>query len=287
MPTASPPVPVARRRLVLGGLTAAGAVGALGWLLQRPGTAHALPESLDIGDMTWPQLRAARAAGWRTVIMPSGGLEQNGPHMIIAKHDHIVRWAARRIAGELGRTLVAPVISFTPQGAWDPPAGNMAFPGTIGVTEAVFEGLLEGVARSLKAAGFTAICMIGDHGGSQAPQRAVAARLDDAWRGQGVRVLSVDSFYTAAEAQSDWLRRLGETEASIGFHAGIADTSELMAVHPAGVDLSLLAGRRGAALAPLGASGDPARASAERGQAILPLRVAAAVAEIRAALPSR
>lgn len=276
-----------RRRVVLGlGVAGASALGAT--LLAPPGPAATpLPDTVELADMTWPEVRAALDAGWRTVIVPSGGIEQNGPHMILAKHDHIVRWAARRIAQELGRTLVAPVISFVPQGDWDPPSNNMRFPGTIGITPAAFEALLDGVARSLKAAGFQAICMIADHGESQAPQAAVAARLDAAWRGQGVRVLSVASFYTAAAAQDAWLREQGETAASIGTHAGIADTSELLAVHPRGVELGRLDGRRGNALAALGATGDPARASVARGEAILPIRVAAALAEIRAALPMR
>jgi creatinine amidohydrolase/Fe(II)-dependent formamide hydrolase-like protein len=270
------------------GLGAAATVGLGASLLISPRPAATpLPDTVEMADMTWLEVRAALDAGWRTVIVPSGGIEQNGPHMILGKHDHIVRWAARRIARELGRTLVAPVISFVPEGDWDPPTGNMRFPGTIGITPAAFEALLDGVARSLKSAGFTAICLIADHGESQAPQAAVAARLDAAWRGQGVRVLHVASWYASAAAQDEWLRGRGETPASIGTHAGIADTSELLAIHPQGVDLARLQGRRGAALAALGATGDPARASAATGEAILPIRVAAAVAEIRAALPAR
>ena len=287
--TTSPSLPYLRRTLVLG-TTAGCAAAGLGLALLGRGPVEAAPPpptSLGIGDMTWPQVRAAIDAGWRTVIIPTGGLEQNGPHMIIAKHDHIVREGARRIAEELGRTLVAPVISFVPEGGWDPPSGNMAFPGTIGVTPAVFEGILEGVARSLRTAGFRAICLIGDHGESQAPQESVARRLDAAWRGEGVRVMQIGAWYRAADAQTAWLKARGETEASIGFHAGIADTAELMAVHPAGVDLARLGGRRGAALAPLGASGDPGRATAETGRAILELRIAAAVAEIKGALAVR
>ncbi|MGG5822228.1 creatininase family protein [Falsiroseomonas sp. HW251] len=275
------------RRAAIGiGLGAVATGGAALLLAPRP-AATPLPETLELADMTWPEVRAAIEAGWRTVIVPSGGIEQNGPHMILSKHDHIVRHAAQRIARALGRTLVAPVISFVPQGDWDPPSNNMRFPGTIGVTPAVFEGLLDGIARSLKSAGFTAICLIADHGESQAPQQAVATRLDAAWRARGTRVLSVASFYTAADRQEAWLRERGETAATIGGHAGIMDTSELMAVQPRGVDLSRLEGRRGSALAPLGATGDPSRASAERGEAILPLRIDAAVAEIRAALTGR
>jgi creatinine amidohydrolase len=271
-----------RVALGLGAATAAG-LGASLLIAPQP-AATPLPDTVEMADMTWLEVRAALDAGWRTVIVPSGGVEQNGPHMILSKHDHIVRWAAKRIARDLGHALVAPVISFVPEGNWEPPSSNMRFPGTIGITPAAFESLLDGVARSLRAAGFTAICMIADHGESQPPQAAVAARLDAAWRAQGVRVVHVASYYTAAAAQEDWLRGQGETAASTGTHAGIADTSELMAVHPLGVDLSRLEGRRGGAL---GATGDPSRASAARGEAILPIRIAAAVAEIRAALPSR
>ena len=267
------------------GLGAMAAVGVGAGLLQSPGPGAApLPEGVEMADMTWPEVRAALEAGWRTAIVPSGGIEQNGPHMVLSKHDHIVRWSAQRIARELGRTLVAPVISFVPQGNWEPPAGNMAYPGTIGISPAAYESLLEGVARSLRSAGFRAICMIADHGSCQAPQAALAARLGEAWRAEGVRVLHVASFYTSAAEQEAWLKARGETEATIGFHAGLADTSELLAVHRAGVDLPRLEGRRGAALAAIGASGEPSRASAEIGEAILPLRVTAAVAEIRSAL---
>jgi creatinine amidohydrolase len=276
-----------RRRIGLG-LGALAAAGAAAALLGPPrGRATPLPDTIEMTDMTWMEVQAALEAGWRTVIVPSGGFEQNGPHMILSKHDHIVRAAARRIARELGHTLVAPVISFVPQGEWQPPSNNMRFPGTIGITPAAFEALLDGVVRSLRSAGFRAICLIGDHGESQAPQAAVAARLNAAWRPDGVRVLQVASYYTSMAAQDAWLNPQGETAASIGTHAGIADTSELLAVHPAGVDLARLDGRRGAALAAVGATGDPTRASAATGEALLSIRIATAVAEIRAALPGR
>jgi creatinine amidohydrolase/Fe(II)-dependent formamide hydrolase-like protein len=37
--------------------------------------------------------------------------------MILGKHTLIVRYAARRIAAQLGKTLVTPVIPFVPEGA--------------------------------------------------------------------------------------------------------------------------------------------------------------------------
>ena len=241
-----------------------------------------MPDTVDMVDMTWVEVRSAIEHGYTVAIVPTGGIEQNGAHMVLGKHDYIVRNAANRIAQELGRTLVTPVVSFVPEGSYDPPGGNMQFPGTLGVPEPAFAQVLEGIARSLKSAGFKTICFIGDHGGNQASQAAVAARLTDEWAGQGTIVLHVADYYLDA-AQIEYLREKGETAATIGIHAGIIDTSELLAVHPQGVYLSRLAVLQ-ANPQPAGHSGDPSRASAEYGKALLEIRINAAVRQIRAVL---
>ena len=242
-----------------------------------------VPDTVEIADMTWVEVRSAIQRGYTVAIVPTGGIEQNGPHMVLGKHDYIVRSAAKRIAQELGRTLVTPVVSFVPEGSYDPPSGNMQFPGTLGIPEPVFAQVLEGIARSLKLAGFKTICFIGDHGGNQAAQAAVAAKLNGEWSGQGITVLHVADYY-ADEPQIRYLREKGEAPATIGSHAGLIDTSELLAVQPTGVDLSRLT-----ALPllpePTGHSGDPARATAALGKALLEIRINAAVRQIRAALP--
>ena len=261
--------------------TLSGAAGiAIGFMIvQRPLTAP-LPDTVHIADMTWIEVRSAIAHGYTTVIVPSGGTEQNGPHMVLGKHDYIVRWTAGRIAAELGRSLVAPVIPFVPEGGYDPPDGHLRFPGTIGVSEQTYALMLDGIARSLKAGGFKTICFIADHGGSAKPQAEVAAQLSKEWARQGVRVIDVSDYY-ADEAQSKLLQAQGETPASIGQHAGIADTSELMAVHPDGVDLGRYANAP-FTLESNGVSGDPMKASVERGRALLNIKVAAAVRQIKA-----
>jgi creatinine amidohydrolase len=241
-----------------------------------------MPSTVEMTDMTWVEVRSAIERGYTVAIVPSGGVEQNGAHMVLGKHDYIVHAAAIRIAQEIGHTLVTPVVSFVPQGTYDPPSGNMQFPGTLGIPDTVFAQVLEGIARSLKLAGFRTICFIGDHGGNQASQAAVAAKLNREWSGQGVAVLHVANYY-ADEEQIKYLVDKGESAATIGDHAGIIDTSELLSVHPQGVDLSRLKAL------PLnseatGHSGDPMRASAERGAALLDIRINAAIRQIRAAL---
>ena len=251
--------------------------------IQRPLTAP-LPNTIDLADMTWVELRSAVQRGYTTVIVPSGGIEQNGPHMILGKHDRIVAWTARRIAAELGQTMVAPVVSFVPEGDFEPATGNMRFPGTIGVSNEVYAGLLEGIARSLKSAGFRTICLIADHGGSQKAQAEIAARLNHEWAFAGVKVVDVTDYYFASgDLQLKYLQEQGETPSSIGQHAGIMDTSELMAIHPDGVDLARLEGLP-FTLESTGVNGDARRASVERGKVMLDLKVNAALRQIKAAI---
>jgi creatinine amidohydrolase len=260
-------------------LAAAVGVALASYWVRQPLTAP-LPNTLQIADMTWIEVRSSIARGYTKVIVPSGGIEQNGPHMVLGKHDYIVGAAALEIARELGQTLVTPVVSFVPEGDYDPPAGHLRFPGTIGVPEDVYAGMLEGIARSLKAGGFKTICFIADHGGSAKPQAEVAQRLTREWAEQGVRVLDVSDYYADA-AETEYLARLGETAAAIGQHAGIADTSELMAAHPEGVDLQRYADTP-YPIEPTGASGNPMKASVERGRALLNIKIFAAVRQIKA-----
>src|SRR3984957_15599686 len=178
-------------------------------LAQRPLTAP-LPDTVEIADMTWVEVRSAIGRGYTKVIVPSGGIEQNGPHMVLGKHDYIVGRAAAEIAKELGQTLVAPVVSYVPEGDYDPPTGHLRFAGTMGVPEDVYAKMLEGIARSLKAGGSKTICLIADHEGSLKPQAEVAERLTREWAQQGVRVLHVSDYYADA-AETEYLKNQGET----------------------------------------------------------------------------
>ena len=240
-----------------------------------------LPVQLEA--LTWTEVRALIRAGKTTVIVPTGGTEQNGPHMVLGKHNYVVRHTAEQIAHRLGNALVAPVLPYVPQGSIEPPEGHMAYSGTISISEDTFARILDSTARSLRAHGFTTIAFVGDSGGNQAAQKSVAQALSVEWIGSGVRVLHVSDYYTNNH-QVTRLLAAGETEASIGSHAGIRDTSELMAVYPDGVRLDRRRPDTDPGMAWSGVIGDPTRATAERGEAMLRLKVEAAVQEIRRAL---
>lgn len=245
-------------------------------LIKSAAVGGALADAIETERMTSPEIASAVAAGKTTLIIPTGGTEQNGAHMVTGKHNVIVRETARRIAEKLGNALVAPVLAYVPEGDIGTHEGHMAYPGTISVPPGVYREVLAAAAESFAIHGFKLIVFLGDSGPNQVPQQQVAADLSRRWARDGVRVINADRYY-AGNGGFDWLISQGETAASIGEHAGIRDTSELLAILPDGIrqDKTATAGP--------GTSGDPARASAERGEKLLNFKVEAAVTEIRAA----
>ena len=94
-----------------------------------PATAFAqAPDTVFLEELTWTEVRDAVAAGTTTIIIPTGGTEQNGPHMVLGKHNYLVRHKAGESARRLGDALVAPVMAYVPEGNVDPPSGSHALP---------------------------------------------------------------------------------------------------------------------------------------------------------------
>ena len=143
-----------------------------------------------IEEMTWTEVRAAIDAGATTVVLPTAGTEQNGPHMVTGKHRYIVEEASKRIARELGNALVAPTVTYVPEGDVDPPSGHMRYAGTVTLPNEYFMKLVEYAARSFRAHGFTDVVFIGDSGGNQRGMEAVATMLNEEWQGEGARSTS-------------------------------------------------------------------------------------------------
>jgi creatinine amidohydrolase/Fe(II)-dependent formamide hydrolase-like protein len=234
-----------------------------------------------IEDLTWPEIKARMEAGATTIIVPTGGTEQSGPHMVLGKHNVIIRYTAAEIARRLGKTLVAPVLAYVPEGSWDPPQGHMRFPGSISLPDPVYEGVLESTVRSFAAEGFKTILFLGDSGPNQRPQAVVAKKLDAALKAEGVRVIQVGDYY-AHNGQEEWLKSQGFTEAEIGVHAALIDTAQLMAIDPAGVRMALLASSAGNPDGSKnGVIGDPAKATPDLGRKLLELKIEAALRQIR------
>src|SRR5262249_5597137 len=155
-------------------------------------------------------------SGKTTAIIPTGGTEQNGPHMALGKHNARVKALAEKIARGLGNALVAPVVAYVPEGRVTPPTGHMRFAGTITVPDDVFQKVLESAAKSLRSHGFRDIVFLGDHGSSQAAQKAAAAKLDREWAPGPARAYAVVEYYRAGDEEfKQLLRARGASDAEI------------------------------------------------------------------------
>jgi len=256
------------------------------FLAASTAAAAAPPASVFIEELTSPELAAAVRAGKTTILVPIGGTEQNGPHMVLGKHNVRVRVLAGRIAQELGNALVAPVIAYVPEGGVNPPTAHMRYPGTITVPADVYRKGLESAARSFRLAGFRDIVFLGDHGDTQKDNESVARQLDREWAAGPVRVHAIPEYYrAAADGFARMLKQRGYGDAEIGLHAGLADTSLALAVDPGLVRPEQ---QQAATTTPApGVSGDPRRATAELGKPGIDMIVAQTVAAIRAAVARR
>jgi len=245
--------------------------------------AQTAPRSVFIDDLTWTELRDDIAAGKTTIIVPIGATEQNGPWMALGKHNIRAKALSEKIALALGNALVAPVVAYVPEGQVDPPTQHMRFPGTITVPDVTFEKTLEYAARSFKRAGFRDVVFLGDHGGYQKNEFAVAVRLNREWQMQNTRAHAIEEYYRATEtAYVEVLKRRGYSREEIGSHAGLADTALTLALAPGLVRAAPLASA-GKPTAAQGVSGDPRRATAELGQLGVDIIVAQTVEAIRKA----
>ena len=71
---------------------------ALGVVLAASVTS-AQTRSVYIEELTWPEIKEAQAAGKTAAIIVAGGIEQNGHHMALAKHNVIARYISNAGAG--------------------------------------------------------------------------------------------------------------------------------------------------------------------------------------------
>jgi creatinine amidohydrolase/Fe(II)-dependent formamide hydrolase-like protein len=188
-------------------------------------------DTLFIEDLTWMEVRDAIRGGKDTVIVATGGVEQNGPWLVTGKHNIVLKATTEAIARKLGNALIAPIVPFVPEGDIDPPSLHMKYPGTISVTEETFQRLLTDICASLKTHGFKRIVMIGDSGGNQPGMKIVAAKLNEKWAGGSTTVHFIPEYYDYGSVEK-WLKEQGVTQEPDGLHDDFAMTAMMLAVDP-------------------------------------------------------
>ncbi len=238
--------------------------------------------SVWIEELTWMEVRDALRDGTTTAVVATGGIEQNGPYLATGKHNYVLYGACEGIARTLGNALCAPVIKLVPEGDIDNPTGHMRYPGTISLREETYRAVLEDVASSLRAHGFTDIVLIGDSGGNQGGMAAVAEMLNKRWRG-AARAHYVPEFYRYREVH-EWMgTELGITEPmNEGIHDDFVITAIMMVENPETVRHAQRVKAGKASIN--GVSIADEAATVETGKKLLQFRVDRTVEAIRAAM---
>lgn len=152
------------------------------------------------------------------IILPTGSTEQHGPMGLIGT-DTICAGEIATRAAEQTSALAAPAIG------WTPAPFNMAFPGTISISESLFEALVREIIRGLAGQGFGHFYVLNGHGANLAPLHRIAADLP------GVRVRSWWDFDPVNALRQEFY---GDWEGMHATPSEVAITQALYRVVPPG-----------------------------------------------------
>lgn len=182
--------------------------------------------TLLLEEMTWPEVEAALADGYTSVVVAAGAIEQHGRHLPLlvdaARGDRLALEVARR----LGRSLVGPTIRV---GCSE---HHMGFPGTISLRGDTFKAVCLDYVTSLARHGFRTVYLVPSHGGNFAPLATMLAEL----RAAGGPECEVHAYTDLLEFVGLWQQALREVAPEltrrVGGHADIAESSEMLCIRP-------------------------------------------------------
>jgi creatinine amidohydrolase/Fe(II)-dependent formamide hydrolase-like protein len=190
-------------------------------------------DSVWLEELTWLEVRDAMRAGKTTIIVATGGMEQNGPYLATGKHNYVNRAGCEAIARKLGNALCAPNVPFVPEGSFDPPSGAMMYPGSVGVSDATFQALLSDIANSFRVTGFENVILIGDSGGNQRGMKEVASTLAPKWAGTKSRIHYIAEYYDNFNQVVEYAEKtFGWKQVPDGSHDDALITAIIMTVNP-------------------------------------------------------
>ena len=162
---------------------------------------------------TWPEVDVYLKAS-PGIIIPTGSTEQHGPMGLIGT-DAICAQQIAEGAADIVEAYVAPTIAYTPA------PFNTAFPGTLSVSEPLFEALVGEILDGLIQQGFEFVYFVNGHGANLAPLKRVAQKLE----GLTIRIRSWWEYDTVNALREEFY---GDWE---GMHATPSEVAITQATH--------------------------------------------------------
>ena len=207
-----------------------------------------------LGERTWPEVGRWAAEHRALVVVPLGATEQHGPHLPLSVDTDVAVELGRRLAARRPDALVTPPIAFGASGE------HAGFPGTLSIGVEALELVLVELGRS--AGAFAGLVLVNAHGGNRAALGSAETRL----RAEGRHVLA-----WSARWRGDAHAGRTETSLALALVPGLVRPERAEPGNPRPVGELMAELRRSSvrAVSPNGVLGDPARASAAEGRALL------------------
>ena len=202
------------------------------------------PPTAFLGEMTTLEVEAF-LEHHRTVIVPTGSVEQHGPHGPLMTDTLIPQEVARRVAQQVG-ALVAPPINYSLS------YPHMGFTGLVQLRIPTFMALVEDLCASLATVGFTRVVFLNGHYDNT---YAIAYACANAAERMPAGTHAFPVNYWDGMTPAETAEFMGP---SAGLHANLAETSAILAIDPALVDMD----RANAEFPPLPDVTNPAAAHA-------------------------
>ena len=200
-------------------------------------------------DLTWVEAKARFDAGMPVVIPIGAASKAHGPHLPLKTDALTARALAQQLIERLP-LVAAPVVGFGFYPAFT------SFAGSQHLSAATFKALLAELLDNLRGHGVKRIVVLNTGVSTEKPIDDVAAGTDE------VLVLHMRGLGAAADRLLD---------APEGGHADERETSVMLALEPRSVRMDRL--KLDGPFETTGATGDPTRANAFKGERILAARV--------------
>jgi hypothetical protein len=125
-------------------------------------------------ELTQPEFRDLIKDGYTTVLIMTGGVENNDGNLSMNKHNINNKLLGEMMARKMGKTLVAPLVTLEPGNA-----GPTIQPGRAGpmLSQATYTALLFDMGNYLRSMGFKEIYYMGDSGGNGRGMQTAADSL--------------------------------------------------------------------------------------------------------------
>ena len=173
--------------------------------------------------MSWPEVQEAGQRPGATVVWPFGAVEQHGPHLPLATD---ALFADRLLdAVLLGIDEALPIWRLPLQSFGFSPE-HSGFPGTISLSAELILSLVESVGGQLAQLGVHRLVLFNAHGGQIALLQAAARQC----RLRAPQLAVLPCFlWSGVSGLDQWL---SPAELERGLHAGQAETSLMLHLHP-------------------------------------------------------